>query len=193
MTSHSDSENNHHHRSLPHSEDMEKGLLCSMILSRDVREHCIAHIPPVAFFIPAYAIIFRALCAWHKTGRPLDFPSFKLQLTEEGQLEEIGGPEHLDHVWSFVLTSASWRHYADKLLDHYRRRVVIDQCEALRNAMYDIHLETDQTIQARAESVFTKLAVRAEPEEKPFKTLVLETFDILQERARQVNVSGVLF
>src|SRR5208282_591694 len=53
--------------------------------------------------------------------------------------------------------------------------------------------ETDQTIQARAESVFTKLAVRAEPEEKPFKTLVLETFDILQERARQVNVSGVLF
>src|SRR5208282_3767851 len=93
MTSHSDSENNHHHRSLPHSEDMEKGLLCSMILSRDVREHCIAHIPPVAFFIPAYAIIFRALCAWHKTGRPLDFPSFKLQLTEEGQLEEIVRPE----------------------------------------------------------------------------------------------------
>ena len=58
-------------RSLPHSNDCERGLLCSMILSADVRSELVSQIPSDVFYIPANRIVFDAL-------RELDGPTQRL-------------------------------------------------------------------------------------------------------------------
>jgi hypothetical protein len=46
-------------RSLPFSEDGEKGVLCSLLLSpKDVADLCVLHLRPEAFYVPAHAIIY---------------------------------------------------------------------------------------------------------------------------------------
>jgi len=176
----------------PHSEDMERGLLCSMMLSKEVLEECSALIARNAFFIPANGLIFDALRSWNDGELPRDYHGFKEQLRQDKQLEEIGGVEYLSNLWGFVPTSANWRFYADTVLDYYRRRVVINECNALRDKMYSPE-EAEESVQGAAESVFTKLSTHLNPRQKPFKTLVLETLDLLEERSKQIEKSGVLF
>jgi len=46
-------------RSLPYSEDAEKGVLCSLLLStREVGDLCILRLKPDAFYAPAHKIIY---------------------------------------------------------------------------------------------------------------------------------------
>jgi replicative DNA helicase len=88
--------------SLPYSEDAEKGVLCSLILSpREVAKFCAELLHPDAFYVPAHRIIYEALFAWPKDGL-IDFVWLKSQLKRSRQLDEVGGPEFLNQLYTFV-------------------------------------------------------------------------------------------
>src|ERR1700752_4523265 len=81
-------------RSLPFSEDGEKGVLCSLLLSpREVADLCVLHLRHQAFYIPAHQIIYGLVLEIGDKGKPIDFISLKQTLKDRNQLEEIGGQE----------------------------------------------------------------------------------------------------
>ena len=117
-------------RSLPFSEDGEKGVLCSLLLSpRDVADICVLHLRSDAFYIPAHEIIYNLVLEFGEKRKPIDFVSLKQALKDRNQLEEIGGPEYLSDLYDFVPTAANAR-----LLHRYRPREV-------RPAPVDLHLQ----------------------------------------------------
>ena len=137
------------------SEDAEKGVLCSLLLSpRETSDLC-EDLLPEAFYIRAHQIVYGvireniqtlsvgdrsyvndaratfvyppnseepiALDAQIKTG-PIQFDSLKHALKNRNQLEEMGGPEYLSNLYSFVPTAANAAYYINTVLEKYELR-----------------------------------------------------------------------
>lgn len=177
---------------LPFSDDAEKGLLCSMMLSEDTLSEC-KGVPVEAFYYPAHQIVFKVLLEFHEKNRPIDFVPLKHSLHTSNQLEEVGGVEHLNDLWQFVPTSANWKYYLDILLDRHHRRVTIIACQKISAFMHDLQSETSSSIQNIAERALTKLAIRTLTKDKTFKEQVLDTIEELQDSTKTVTTKGAIF
>ena len=74
-------------RSLPFSEDGEKGVLCSLLLSpRDVLDLCQIKLRPEAFYAPAHQILFNLVAELVDSNKLIDFITLNQALTDRGQL-----------------------------------------------------------------------------------------------------------
>src|SRR6266446_3188475 len=125
-------------RSLPSSEDGEKGVLCSLLLSpREVGDLCILRLQPDAFYAPAHKLIYELVIEFSDKSKPIDFITMKQSLTDRGFLEEIGGPEFLNELYTFVPTAANAGYYIDIVREKYLLRRLILSCNSLASRCYD--------------------------------------------------------
>lgn len=124
------SRNGHLKGSLPFNEDGEKGLLCSLLLAPGrVTTLCLEHhINSGWFFIPANMILFDTIATWPEPAKPVDFLWLRNALQTDGQLEEVGGKEAINELYSFVPTAEAALHYIGLLSDAYVRREAIKLC-----------------------------------------------------------------
>src|ERR1700688_4272992 len=92
--------------SLPFSEDGERGVLCSLLLSPgDVSDICVLLLRSDAFSIPAHQIIYSLVLEFGEKSKPIDFVALKQALKDGNQLEEIGGREYLSDLQNFFPTT----------------------------------------------------------------------------------------
>jgi DnaB-like helicase N terminal domain len=110
----------------PYSEDCEKGVICSMFLAPGKVSGLI---DPKAFFIPAYRILHDAIYEWPEPDKGVDFFWLVEQLTNRGQLDEVGGKAALSELFSFVLTPDNAEHYIQIVQEKATLRQVIAACE----------------------------------------------------------------
>ena len=119
-------------RSLPFSEDGEKGVLCSLLLSpREVADICVLRLRSDAFYIPAHQITYSLILEFGDKSKPIDFISLKQALKDRNQLEEIGGHEYLSALFGFVPTAANASYYIDIVREKYVLRRLILACNKL--------------------------------------------------------------
>jgi len=180
-------------QSLPHSEDCERGLLCSMILSAEVRSELVMQIPSEAFYVPANRIVFDALRELDQSGPAFDFHLMKKWLTDTGRLEEIGGVEWLSSLWSFVPTSANWQFYAKLVKENYQRRNAILQSQKLIAEMYDQRAEFEGGLTEYVEKTLMKLALDIPRVEKAFRSHILDTLNQIETETRPQSIVGARF
>jgi hypothetical protein len=129
--------NSSNNGSLPFTEDGEKGLLCSLILSpREVAKLCADKLHPDALYIPAHRIIYEILLTWPKDER-IDFVWLKAELKKSGSLEEIGGDGSLESLYRFVPTASNAEFYLDLVREQYARRRLILACNSVAKRCYD--------------------------------------------------------
>jgi replicative DNA helicase len=137
------------------SEDAEKGVLCSLLLSPRKTSDLCEDLLPEAFYLRAHQIVYgvireniqtlsvgdgsyvndaRAtvvypqnsvgpikLDAQIKTG-PIEFVYLKHALKNRNLLEQMGGPEYLSELYSFVPTAANAAYYINTVLEKYELR-----------------------------------------------------------------------
>jgi replicative DNA helicase len=128
-------------RSLPFSEDGEKGVLCSLLLSpRDVLDLCQIKLRPEAFYTPAHQILFNLVAELVDSNKPIDFITLKQALKDRAQLDEIGGP--VISSPSF-LPPANADYYIDIIREKYLLRQMIVTCNRVVSDCYDHREEVD--------------------------------------------------
>ncbi len=130
-------------RSLPHSEDAEKALLCCLQLDPDVMRQC-EGMPERAWYIPAHRILYNTFVEFRKEGKPLDFYLVKDHLKAQNLLEEIGGKEELSHIWGFVPCADNWRYYLNLVTQYHTRRETIWACELIREKAFDLSTDISE-------------------------------------------------
>jgi replicative DNA helicase len=161
------------HESLPHSEECEAGLICSMMLDPGLIDEC-RRMPSEVFYVPRSRILLDTLRALRSKQAPIDFYLIKKALSDNKQFEEIGGAQGLNEIASFVPTAANWRFYLEHIEDYHRRRVTILACRELEARMRDPHLEADSNIREVAEQTLGRLALNTICQTKTAKDVMLE-------------------
>ena len=168
-------------RSLPFSEDGEKGVLCSLLLSpRDVADICVLHLRSEAFYIPAHEIIYSLVLEFGEKSKPIDFVALKQALKDRNQLEEIGGPEYLSDLYNFVPTAANAGYYIDIVREKYVLRRLISACNRLSTQCYDQQGEIDPLLDEAEKEIF---AITGEH----VKTEIVSTKDLVMAAIEQIE------
>jgi replicative DNA helicase len=169
-------------RSLPFSEDGEKGVLCSLLLSpRDVIDLCVLHLRSDAFYIPAHEIIYSLVLEFCDKRKPIDFIALKQALKDRNQLEEIGGPEYLSDLYSFVPTAANAGYYIDIVREKYVMRRLISTCNKLSTQCYDQQGEIEPLLDEAEKEIFAITGEHVKTEIVPTKVLVMEAIEQIEK------------
>jgi len=169
-------------RSLPFSEDGEKGVLCSLLLSpREVADICVLRLRPGAFYIPAHQILYSLILEFGDKSKPIDFVSLKQALKDRNQLEEIGGPEYLSALYSFVPTAANASYYIDIVREKYVLRQLILACNKLSTQCYDQQGEIEPLLDDAEKEIFAITGEHVKTEIVPTKDLVMEAIEQIEK------------
>jgi DnaB-like helicase N terminal domain/AAA domain len=123
-------------QSLPYSEDAEKGLLGSLVVAPDEVAKLVQRLSREHFYNPAHRTIYELLLKAKGPERS-DFYWLKEELKKIGKLEEVGGPEFLNELWTFVPTGANASYYIKIVREKYSRRRLILACDSLSRRCYD--------------------------------------------------------
>jgi replicative DNA helicase len=180
-------------KSLPHCEDGEKGLLCSMFLHTDLLIEYYHHLSEQVFYIPAHQHIFTTLRSLKNNNHPIDFISVKKALSDSNLLEEVGGAQYLNELYTFVPTAANANYYVEIVKDYYQRRVAILEAKKLIQAMYDPNFSYEGAIGECIERTLTKLALGVPRQERSFSDQVIDTIEMIDQRTTEGKISGARF
>jgi AAA domain/DnaB-like helicase N terminal domain len=113
--------------SLPHSDDAEKGLLCSLMLApHEVALKCALRISAAMFHGPAHGIIYEILLEWTRPDEKVEFVWLKQTLEDRGQLDEIGGVHFLNELCTFSNPAL-----ADYYIRILREKYALRRCKLL--------------------------------------------------------------
>jgi replicative DNA helicase len=169
-------------RSLPYSEDAEKGVLCSLLLSpREVGDLCILRLQPDAFYAPAHKIIYELVIEFSDKSKPIDFITMKQSLKDRGFLEEIGGPEFLNELYNFVPTAANAGYYVDIVREKYLLRRLILACNSLASRCYDDQENVEPLLDDAERQIFEITGDHVKIDVVPAKDLVMQAIEQIEK------------
>lgn len=142
----------------PHDIDAERAVLGSMMLSRTAVLDAVEVIDGVKypFYKPAHERIFDTLLALFANGQPLDPITVTNQLTQQGDLERVGGHAYIHHLINCVPTAAHAAHYAEVLRGKALLRSVIETGTELVQMGYGAQADHD-TAASIVDSAASKL------------------------------------
>jgi replicative DNA helicase len=169
-------------RSLPYSEDAEKGVLCSLLLApREVSDLCILRLKPDAFYAPAHKIVYELVIEFSDKSKPIDFITLKQSLKDRGFLEEIGGPEFLNELYTFVPTAANAGYYIDIVREKYLLRRLILACNSLATRCYDDQENVEPLLDDAERQIFQITGDHVKLDVVPTKDLVMEAIERIEK------------
>lgn len=150
----------------PHSIEMEKGVLSSMMAGGPATiAECADKITDDHFFVPAHRTFFGVLVEMWSAEKPIDLISFTEELRNQNLLEGVGGAGAVTDLQTltaelngFVPTAANVQYYLDIVHEKYvRRKIIATATESVRRA-YEQQTDVAETLS------FAKTGLEALPQ-----------------------------
>lgn len=126
----------------PHNMEAEQGVLGSMLYGPAVVEEMRAQLSDEAFFHPAHAMIFGAICGLQQSGVAVDVITLTNALRDAGMLEQLAGEIHgesesgalfVTRLFTVVPNPANVGFYATIVREKWMlRRLIAANTESLR-------------------------------------------------------------
>ena len=169
-------------RSLPFSEDAEKGVICSLLLApREIADICILRLRPGAFYIPAHQIIYDLVVEFRDKSKPIDFVSLRQALKDRNQLEETGGVEYLNELYTFVPTAANAHYYVEIVREKFILRELILTCNRLASQCYENQEELEALLDDAEREIFAITGEQVKTDVTPAKDLVMAAIEQIEK------------
>lgn len=126
------------HRKLPQSLDAEKAVISSVLLSpNEVIDICAQRITAKHFYFPAHALIYQTILDLWAASKPIDLIVLTQELSDRGQLDQVGGAATISEIYTFVPTAANVDYYLDILTEKGLLREIITTCTDFAGRGYD--------------------------------------------------------
>ena len=128
---------------MPHSNEAEQSVLGAIIIDPELINTTQEVLLPESFYRGAHQHIFRAMMNLNEDNRDIDVVTIMDQLTQEGRLNEAGGPQYLAELSSNVPTTRNIQYYTEIVFKHATKRKLIQTADSIANDGYNDELELD--------------------------------------------------
>jgi replicative DNA helicase len=136
----------------PQNIEIEEGILGGILLDPEAIGRVLELLTPEAFYIPAHAEIYRAAVALNSQGKPIDLMTITDYLTDQKQLEKIGGQAKLIQLLERTVSAVNIDSLAAVIAEKYTRRQLIAAGNKITAQGYDtvstIEVSLDKSEQA---------------------------------------------
>lgn len=154
-------------RTLPYSDEAEKGLLSGMLVDPRRVTECAAKLPADMFYHSSNRIVFEAVVDFMQRDIPLDIATLTSALRQQGNLDKVGGPGFISQLYSFIPVNAHWEFYRKQVVDKWLLRRLVEACAAgiefaLENGREHLDEDALQALTRAEEKVFGVLQLSIE-------------------------------
>jgi replicative DNA helicase len=120
-----------------YSYEAEMSTLGSMLLSERAAEEIVTILDELDFYRPAHRLIFKAMKQLIHNHKPIDMLTLKDELTDRGNLADIGGEDYLLEIADYVPSPANSNYYAAIVMDKSTLRRLEDAGQRIRGVVHD--------------------------------------------------------
>ncbi|MDQ5955293.1 MAG: replicative helicase [Patescibacteria group bacterium] len=138
----------------PQTLETEQALLGALMIRPEGMFEVSDIISQDAFYSEKHRIIYRAMVALYGKGEPIDIESVRARLSDQGELEHIGGVSYLALLASEVPAASNAQHYANQVQKKYMLRALIDAGEYVAELGYDEVEELDETLDKAEKKIY---------------------------------------
>ncbi len=179
------SPNNNVERIMPQDIDAEKAVLAAMLLSPDgeVVEEAMMKLSASEFYRPAHRKIFEAMEDLYNQGKPIDQLSLADRLKSRGELDAVGGKPYIVELGNNTYALANWSYHADIVKREAMLRDLIGASVRITALGYDAPDDLDEVVERSEKLLFEVTNKRVATNFQKIDSLVVETFNELQELA----------
>jgi len=176
-------------RELPQSLAAEAALLGGMVLDPSCLGDLLPTLSRDLFFHEEHQILFDTILALYERNSEKGVDGFLVrdELERRGQMEAIGGTDYLQRVIETVPSSANATYYADIVIEHAWRRLLIVAAREIADAAYDTASDVREAFdaaQARLLEVSERGSRAQEPAELP--KLLIDLYAVIEKRQQGV-------
>ena len=172
-------------RIMPQDIDAEKAVLAAMLLGQDteVVEEALMKLSAKEFYRPAHRKIFEAMEELYNKNAPIDQLSLADRLKTRGDLDAVGGKPYIVELGNNTYALANWAHHADIVKRAAMLRDLIGASVRITALGYDAPDDLDEVVETSEKLLFVVTNKRVATNFKSMESLVVETFNELQELA----------
>lgn len=152
-------------RELPHDMDSEQGFLCSCMNNNKIISKTVDRVSQEYFHFDANKQIWQAMVDMWYDKKAVDLLTLSSELRKRNILEDVGGDQHITHLYTLIGTSANYDVYLQTMEDCMIRRRILLTCKQIFVDAFDRTIDPE-TLQESASKeitgmVSTKTEVRA--------------------------------
>ena len=177
----------------PNSVEAEISVLGSMLQDSTAVLRAAEQLVPEDFYHPEHAEIFRVMADMNRQQMPIDLVTLQAELSRKGSLEGVGGIRYLMKINADVPTAANVRSYIEIVREKSTLRKLIAACRNISKDCFTQDKEVQEVLNNAEKAIFDIVMDRQEGEElKPLSEVLVNTYEIIEELARQKGqIAGV--
>jgi replicative DNA helicase len=121
----------------PQSLPSEQAVLGSLMLRKEGMHEVEDVLMPESFYAEKHKIIFNAMLELNRKNDPIDMLSLSTKLSEQKNLERVGGNQYLAEIVNTVPSSTNVRHYAEIVQKKYVLRSLIEAADYVSELAFE--------------------------------------------------------
>ena len=152
-----------------------------LISPTDVIGECVERINEQYFYQPAHAMIYTILVECWTDQRPADVITLTQILRDRNQLDAVGGPAFITHLFTFTPTAANAEYYIEIVREKYVLRQIIAACTECAARAYDQQGEVNTLLDEVEQRVLSISENRFKDQIPVMKDQVMEAIETIEK------------
>ncbi|MBC8674956.1 replicative DNA helicase [Staphylococcus pseudintermedius] len=165
------------HNRMPHSHEAEQSVLGAIFLDPELMSSTQEILLPESFYRGAHQHIFRAMMDLNEDGKDIDIVTVLDRLTQEGVVNEAGGPQYLAEITSNVPTTRNIQYYTDVVFKNAVKRKLIHTADSIANDGYNDELDLDTVLNDAERRILELSSTRESDGFKDIRDVLGQVYD----------------
>ncbi|MFH0778915.1 MAG: replicative DNA helicase [Candidatus Eisenbacteria bacterium] len=177
----------------PQSIEAEQSVLGAMLVDRNAVGKCLELIKDYdAFYRESHRKIFRAMVTIHDRAEPVDLITLREELTNKGEIEQVGGAAYLASLFEQVATAANVEYYCRIVLEKATLRKLIDAGTIIASDAFNSKEDSSSILDKAEQLIFGISDTRLRTGFIPIRDILGHSFEVIQELYdKKRHVTGV--
>ncbi len=170
---------------VPQSREAEEAVLGAILINPETYYDVAQFLKPEDFYIHRHRWIWEAFTHLHERRMPLDFLTVTEELSQQGQLTEIGGPAYLTALINNVPTSLHAEAYGHIVEETAIRRRMLDAANEIAKLAYTEGVTVDTVMDDAEKAIFGVSERRMTRDLQSIRQVLSEYYDRVDMLARR--------
>lgn len=155
----------------PQALELEESVIGAILLDKEAIGLVVDIITPESFYIPNNALIFKACINLFSKGEPIDLLTVSQELSEMGELEQVGGRFAITQFTSRMTSGANVEYHARIVQQKAVARKLINITSRINSLAYDDTSDSMELISDLEKEINEITKNQFKTEAKPYKDL----------------------
>ena len=164
----------------PHNMEAEQAVLASAIIDANVIDELLGIIEPDDFYEPRHKVIYEALVALRKVGKPLDLVTLITRLTDENAIEKAGGYDYVAELVQIIPNAANVEAYSGIIHEKAILRKMISAGASISQLGYDTVTPVEELINSAQAVAYDLGADKLRNDAEHITSVMAKTYNKLE-------------